>query len=284
MSSEMARISYIVRVTVKRAFPPNKPSRILASVGKKVRIIPAVEEEPPLDISDHAKVYWDHKEKDMKRGLMRGKLGRISMSASQPRPIQLSARSCEKGDSTGTVATVQLRYDPVGREEPPALMGLSSKLRVSTAYSNAPMDNFPSGSLGCSHLGQALYLETVPLPTLCVASAHWKPCTPSTPSGRTYYAASIVVPVSLPKNKAFVPTFHSCLISRFYALDIGVSYRTPATNLVDPSISLRLPVQMTCERKIDGGVYNPLDVAIGEEVDEIFFPRRVAPPSPEYTA
>lgn len=231
-----------------------------------------------MDISDHAKMYSDRKEKDVRRGFMRGKFGRITMTAAQPRPIQLSARTGEKSESTGTVVTVQLRFDPVGNEDPPALNSLSSKLRVSTAYSMTPMETFPSGDLSRSHLGQAMYLETVPLSALCLGAAHWTRHTDSHKS-MLYYTASIVVPIALPDaRRAFVPTFHSCLVSRFYALDVSVSYRTPAANIVDPSVSLRLPVQMTCERKVDQGIYCPVD----EEIDEIFLPRSVAPPS-EYT-
>src|SRR5699024_8625814 len=129
-----------------------------------------------------------------------------------------------------------------------------------------------------SHLGQAMYLETVPLPSLCLGAAHWTRHTDSR-QRMLYYTASIVVPIAPPDGrKAYVPTFHSCLVSRFYALDVSVSYRTPAANIMDPSISLRLPVQMTCERKVDRGIYCPVD----EEVDEIFLPRSIAPPL-EYT-
>ncbi|RJE26990.1 hypothetical protein PHISCL_00691 [Aspergillus sclerotialis] len=300
MSSEMCRISYIVRVTVRKVSPGNKSPRSLVSVGKKLRIIPAVEEDPPLDIAENDKAYWDRKTKDVRKGFMRGSLGRIEMFSSQPKPIELLPRAYEMGDSVRTVVTLQLRFYPIGNEKPPILSKLSSKLRVSTVYSNNPLETIPSGSpMSFSQLGQATYLETVPLSARCVESARWvkhtepsrdsiastssiESCASSIHTGKTYYATSIVVPITLPKNKAFVPTFHSCIISRFYGLDLDVSYRTSAT--INPSISLRLPVQFTCHRKVDRGIYPPAQGEVKDEIDEFFCPRTIAPPSSEFTA
>ena len=300
LSSERCRISYIVRATVRKVSPGNKSPRSLVSVGKKVRIIPAVEEDPPLDIADDDKAYWDRKIKDVKRRFMRGSLGRIEMVAPQPKPIELLPRAYEKEESVPTVVTLQLRFDPTGNEKPPILSKLSSKLRVSTVYSNYPLETIPSGSpMSFSHLGQAMYLESLPLSARCVESARWaKHTEPSRDSiastssiesrassihtGKTYYTTSILVPITLPKNKAFVPTFHSCIISRFYGLDFDVSYRTSAT--INPSISLRLPVQFTCQRKVDRGIYPPAQEDTKDEFEGFFCPRTIASPRSEFTA
>jgi hypothetical protein len=303
MCSEMCRVGYQVRVGVsKRSSAAGKGPKSLASVGKKVRIIPAVEEEPPLDVSDHRGMYWDRKEKDVRRGLMRARFGRITAEASQPKPIQLLPRACQSDESVGTVATVHLRFDPVGDEEPPRLSTLSSKLRVSTLYTSQPMDGPPSQAIRSGQLGREVYVDSVPLSSRCVASASWTKHTAATRrrsiesaascqssasssvgAGGTFYTSSIVVPVALPRNKAFVPTFDSCIMSRFYALDLGLSYRTPSTNIMTPSISLRIPIQLTCRPKGGRGAGPRLDDT-KDEVDEIFSPRRVAPPSPEVPA
>ncbi|KAJ5623681.1 hypothetical protein N7490_012286 [Penicillium lividum] len=57
-------------------------------------------------------------------------------------------------------------------------------------------------------------------------------------AGDTYYTASLVILISLPNSQTFVPTFHSCLVSRTYSLDVSLSYHTPAANVLTPSISL----------------------------------------------
>ena len=301
MCSEMCQISYMIRVDVLKSQAADKTPTPMASVAKKVRIIPAVEEAPPLDVSDHNGVYWDRREKDVRRGLMRAKFGRITAEALQPKPVYLFPPTCDTRDSVGTFATVQLLFYPVGDEQPPRLSTLSSKLRVSTFYADHAMDGLPSQTVNNIQPGRAAYVEHVPLSTLCIASASWTEhtetrrssvesrasCQSSTLStlgtGTTYYTSSIIVPVNLPKGKAFVPTFDSCLVSRSYALDLNLSYRTPNPNIVNPSIALRIPIQVACQQKVGNGTYPPPPDDIKEEVDEIFRPRRIAPPCPEYT-
>ncbi|KAH3012430.1 hypothetical protein KXW60_009119 [Aspergillus fumigatus] len=305
MVPEMCQISYMIRVVVN-----NKPDgesdarKSLASAGKKVRIIPTVDEEPPLNVFEGDDVYCTRKEKDVKRGLMRAKLGRLVVAASQPKPIQLTAPQYETKESVGTVATIHLRFDPVGNEAPPRLGSVWSRLRVSTYYAAVPWEDYPSALSATmwAQVGKSVYTETVPLSTLCVASAQWTKHSASSPVRRsslestsssesltgpsasfsrsTYYTASVVVPVSLPASKAFVPTFYSCLISRMYTLDLSISYHTPNANILTPTASLRLPLQLTSQPKADTRPKYGMHEITLEEVDaEFFSPRNVSPPS-----
>ena len=64
-----------------------------------------------------------------------------------------------------------------------------------------------------------------------------------------YYKAKVIVPVSLPTTKSFFPTFHSCLVSRVYLLDLTVSVHPPATSKTTRSVSsttvqLKIPLQI----------------------------------------
>lgn len=303
MAPDMSQISYIIRAAVlKRSSTDHRQVKALANIAKKVRIIPSVEEEPPINVADHP-YYCTRKEKSVKRGFLRGKLGQLVASSSQPKPIRLLPPSCEARDTVSTVATVQLRFDPVDNEKPPQLGSMSSKLRSSTFYSASPWKDFPSqpATRPFSQVGQGLYNESVPLSTMCVASAQWKkhavpydsdrrdslrstssedstgPSSPST--GDTYYTASVVIPITLPTNKTFVPTFHSCLMSRTYSLDLSLSYHTPGTNVLTPSISLRLPIQITTQPKYGDSLKSAMGVIVTqEEVDQFFQPRSVTPP------
>ncbi|KKY15174.1 putative arrestin (or s-antigen) n-terminal domain protein [Phaeomoniella chlamydospora] len=69
-------------------------------------------------------------------------------------------------------------------------------------------------------------------------------------SSLPYYTASIFVPISLPystspgKTKTFLPTFHTCLVSRVYVLDVAISYHNPFKTMTTPTISLKLPIQV----------------------------------------
>ncbi|KAB8221085.1 hypothetical protein BDV33DRAFT_171029 [Aspergillus novoparasiticus] len=106
-----------------------------------------------------------------------------------------------------------------------------------------------------------------PLPSLCVSSTKWTKHSPVRMSAKsalvdvtttkpspsilfkedrgTHYIVVMTVPVTIPPTKAFVPTVHSRLISRTYALDLTMSYHTPNPSLLTPYICLRLPIQIT---------------------------------------
>lgn len=309
MAPDMSQISYIIRAAVnKRSTAEHRQIKALANFAKKVRIIPVVEEEAPINTVDHT-YYCTRKEKSVKRGFLRGKLGRLVASSAQPKPIRLSPPSCESRDTVSTVATVQLRFDPVGNEQPPRLGSMVSKLKASTFYSATPWEDFPcqSGTMPFSQVGQTLFTETVPLSTMCVASAQWQKhsilsdtdrrdslnSTSSTSSeqsispsseylGDTYYTASVVIPITLPKTKTFVPTFHSCLMSRTYSLDLSLTYHTPGTNVLTPTIYLRLPIQITTQPKYDT-LKSTIEgvIVTQEEVNAFFQPRTVSPPTTE---
>ncbi|CAI7572963.1 unnamed protein product [Penicillium glandicola] len=302
MAPTMSQIAYTIRASVLQKKLSGQGVVSIAGVAKKIRIIPIVEEEPPVEISASLSL-CTRKEKTVKRGTLRGKLGRIVASSSQPKPIQLLPPAGEPTDTVSTVATVNLRFDPVGDEQPPQLGTMTSKLRVSTFFSAVPWDDFPStNGMPLSQIGSGLYPETIHLLTMCVASAQWTKQSmaadtlrrnstdssssdsstgpSSTFTGDTYYTASVVVPVTLPKSKAFVPTFHSCLMSRVYALDLSLSYHTPATNLMTPTISLRLPVQFTSQAKRTESLKSSLGVTVTqEELEEFFQPRNVTSPT-----
>lgn len=86
-------------------------------------------------------------------------------------------------------------------------------------------------------------------------------------------------------NKVFMPSFHSCLISRVYALDLCLSLNTPSPSVSDPTLHVKLPIQVSSEGNphaqpsISAEEANPL---ASREATDIFNPRSVAPPSPHF--
>ncbi|KAL2001015.1 hypothetical protein VTN02DRAFT_2346 [Thermoascus thermophilus] len=308
MTPQMCQISYAIKVSIsRRPLAEQGPARTLAAVAKKVRIIPAADEQPPLNVPDDSEDYCLRREKDVKKGLLRGKLGRLVMAASQPKPLQLSVPA--KSDSTrpaSTVATVHLRFDPVHDEQPPKLGTLWSKLKASTFYSTTAWRDFAARSPALAWSPDSgVYSETVPLSSRCIASVQWEKHTvggdlsrrasmqstssaesiagPSASySGDFFYTASILVPITLPAEKTFVPTFHSCLVSRIYTLELCVSYHTPNATVLSPTCSLKVPVQVTCERSVPPAadhVAAHTDPHHLTDIDEEFFrPRRIIAP------
>ncbi|KAJ5730408.1 uncharacterized protein N7483_004916 [Penicillium malachiteum] len=277
MAPSMSQIAYIIRVGVmKKSSSDSNTVKALANVAKKIRIIPTMEEEPPIDTVGHT-YYRTRNEKTVKRGFLRGKQGQMVAEAAQPKPIRLFPLTCGPCDTVSTVAKVQLRFEPMGDEQPPRLGSMTSKLKSSTFYGCNPWEDFPSQSNGVpfSQVGQGLFNESSTLSTMCVAAAQWEKqsvsdverrdsvnstvsniSSPSASfSGDTYYTASLLIPVSLPNSKVFVPTFHSCLMSRVYSLDLNLTYHTPGANGVD-SVKSSLGIVVT-----------------QDEVDEFFRPR-----------
>ncbi|CAG8197933.1 unnamed protein product [Penicillium olsonii] len=298
LAPDMSQVAYIVRASLHQKRHEGQAAKSIAGVAKKVRIIPVVEEEPPVEISE-ASSFCLRKEKTVKRGTLRSTLGRLVAGTAQPKPIQLLPPSCEPSDTVSTVTTVNLRFDPVGNEAPPPLGTMTSKLRSSTFYSASPWEDFPCGTgMPFSSVGRGLYSEAVPLSTMCVASAQWTKHSSdsrrdsatstsssdstgpsSTFAGETYYTASIVIPITLPKNKTFVPTFHSCLISRTYSLELSLTYHTPAANIMTPTVSLRVPIQFTSQNYTQSIKSSLGLVVTQEELDEFFHPRNVTSPT-----
>ncbi|CAG7916327.1 unnamed protein product [Penicillium olsonii] len=298
LAPDMSQVAYIVRASLHQKRHEGQAAKSIAGVAKKVRIIPVVEEEPPVEISE-ASSFCLRKEKTVKRGTLRSTLGRLVAGTAQPKPIQLLPPSCEPSDTVSTVTTVNLRFDPVGNEVPPPLGTMTSKLRSSTFYSASPWEDFPCGTgMPFSSVGRGLYSEAVPLSTMCVASAQWTKHSSdsrrdsatstsssdstgpsSTFAGETYYTASIVIPITLPKNKTFVPTFHSCLISRTYSLELSLTYHTPAANIMTPTVSLRVPIQFTSQNYTQSIKSSLGLVVTQEELDEFFHPRNVTSPT-----
>lgn len=319
MAPDMSQIGYKVVVTINRRLDTNSRAiKTIVSHAKKVRIIPTTEEAPPIDTEGHSN-YCLRKEKTVKRGFLRGVQGKLIASASQPKVIRLAAPNCETKDHVSTVAKIQLRFEPVGDEKPPRLGSITSRIKANTFYNANPWTDFPMQSAahtGYSTIGEALFSESVPLSNMCVSSAQWErhPSSSSEerresvsticsdvsagPSdsftGGVFYTASLVVPVTLPNNRKFIPTFHSCLMSRVYSIELGLSWHTPSTNVLTPSLTLRLPVQMMTESKSADAFKSTVDVLVSQQELEAFFQPRsttgaeqpvvnvTAPP--EYTA
>lgn len=206
-------------------------------------------------------------EKNIRKGTFLKKLGRLVVQSPQPQSLKLPYRKDPNADcSPTTMATVNVRFDPVDESSPlPSLSTLQAKLKVGTFFASSPMDEIVTKSSDFhSSSVRGIFVETVNLSSLCLSNIEWEKQTSSphplsrqhsgTPdpskayNGGSFYTAKVAVPVSLPKgNKVLVPSFHSCYISRVYALDLYLSLSTPSATVTDPTIQLKLPLQVSSE-------------------------------------
>ena len=314
MTPEMACVAYSIKCRITSGKGTSGKHTVLVESTKKLRVLPTVDEAPPLDarggLHDD---YRLRKEKSIRKGIFRQKLGRLVVESVQPSSFRLPGVRSDDGCSVTTMATLNLRFDPLDESaQPPRLNNITSKLKVATFYATQPVREIPikSGEFHYSNF-RGLYVDTVPLSQRCLANTSWqkqgrelspparRDSTWTTAATKTpapseafnakypFYTAHVVVPLSLPKgNKVFLPTFHSCLVSRIYALDLYLSVHTPNANVSDPTVHLKLPVQVSVQGEPHPTVsLTPQEVnaIASQEVDALFSPRNVAPPTPELT-
>lgn len=274
MAPEMAVVSYAVKVRLFHGRNSSGKLNLVADTARKLRIMPASAEQRPIPFPGGLKDdYRPRKEKVIKRGMFKGgKLGCLTMESSQPKSLRLpplrSTSSSRHTPSSAysscppvtTMATVNLRFDPTDSSSPPPkLSTLTTKLKVATFFSSAPLSELPTRITDFHYSSsKGVHVETIQLSSRCVASAKWARHSPTSSTsssisttassfynGGVFYTTQILVPVTLPSSnsttKTFVPTFHSCLVSRTYALDLYLSTQAVGTT----NLHIKLPVQVS---------------------------------------
>ncbi|KAF2128157.1 arrestin [Dothidotthia symphoricarpi CBS 119687] len=283
---EMSKITYGIKVRIAHQRGADNTISILGEKLKKIRVKPAFEEQPPLNI-DGIDEYRSRQEKVVRKGLFKGKLGTLTAQTMQPKALRVpGARTCDNEPIT-TMAKLVLRFDPLEESyAPPNLGSLTPKLKVSTHYASAPRQSLPSRDSLAYDLTQGVYSESIALSNLCIASAHWEkhsyasnPITsspfrrdsgisdcstasisePAFASGilhpskaykqGAFYSAQILIPITIPVTANLIPTFHTCIISRTYTLSLRFS---PCTG---SNIHLKVPFQV-CAAGSDTGIRN----------------------------
>lgn len=291
---EMSKITYGIKVRIVHRRGADGKLSVLGEKVKKIRIKPAVEEQPPLNIDDNYE-FRPRQEKTVKKGLFKGKLGTLTAQVMQPKPLRVPGARTSNNKPITTMAKLVVRFDPADETCPPPTLGsLKTKLKVSTYYASTPRKGLPTRDTLGFDLTQGVYSQTIPLSSLCIASAQWEKhtsasnpvrvpptrrdsgisdCSTSSNSSNsitattteafdhdilppsstyiqgTFYTALILVPITLPSNKSFPPTFHSCLISRTYSLTLHLCPRWTEC------LRLKVPFQI-CADGSEGGIEN----------------------------
>lgn len=339
MAPEMSKTTYGVKVRITQWLEGEGKTSVLVDRFRKVRVKPAFEEQPPLNVDGNAE-YRLRQEKAIRKGLFKGKLGTLTAQTVQPKALVIPGARSACNNVVATRCRVHLRFDPSDEQTlPPKLGSLKTNIKVTTFYASAPRANFPTRDGLAYDMTQGAYGENVTISNMCIASAQWQkqpasanPTAADTtdrrdssmsdystssssfssssssstaahntdipPASKNYkrgsfYTASILVPITLPLNKFFIPTFHSCLLSRTYVLSLNVSANAPGVS--DPSLHLKVPLQVCAEGSAAGNEnarVRSAEVGVPDEVGRMFVPRSLAPPTnssgtdapPEYVA
>ncbi|KAI9803561.1 MAG: hypothetical protein M1825_001904 [Sarcosagium campestre] len=319
MAPDMSRITYAIKVKVTRINDRDGKSNIIADQARKVRVIPAYEEAPPVDAVDADRDLTLRRERIIRKGFFKGKLGTLTMEAAQPKSLRLGPPSALHPCPVSTMATVDLRFDPASDTAPPPRLGLLAvKLKANTFFASAPMRDFPTRDNSVLQSSRGLYPDTLTLSSRCVESVKWEmhaadeqvrrpsvmsslssgssvgslPAPSSRYTGRTFYSARIAVPIAIPKSKDLPPTFYSCLVARTYQLDLSLSAQTPSASTGGgASLQLRVPIQISSTGNLAWAAArqraNEAAEALDDDDDDdeqFFRPRSIVPPSGDLLA
>ncbi|KAH0606698.1 uncharacterized protein H6S33_003532 [Morchella sextelata] len=269
---DMTLVSYYIQAKLVRRRESDGKAVSLGDTFRRVRILPIVEELPPVHIEDHPGEYVMRAEKDIKKGFFKGKMGRLIVEAEQPRSLRLSKDSLCPAT---TMVPVSLWFVPADEAlEPPKLGSLTAKLKVLTFYSTSQLSYIPGPSSKNGDPSLGYYGESLLLSSRCMESAKWVK-QPLAPGPATTYKTTVLVPVTAPKCKELVPSFTSCLMSRSYTLDLSISVQ--ASTHTSPSVSLKLPLQVSHPATPS----SPVLTVANPNIDEFFTPRSIAPPELE---
>jgi hypothetical protein len=314
--SDCVKISYSIKARISRAHHSGGHKIAIAEANRAVNIRPATEELPPLDVdaeSSASNVYCLRKESTIRRGLTCTKQGRLSFTAAQPRSFRLALES--GGTAASTYLRARLRFDPAtDAAVPPRLGTLTSKLCATTHWATAVRHDFPGLQKKDVDRTRDEWTDMVPLASLSVENVEWTRHDPSAPApeqdhlrpasalssvsglsgdswqcghglpapsgayrdGGVFYTAQVLVPLSLPEGKACLPTFHTCLASRTYALRIALSLDRRMCS----ALELRVPVQVSAaggENLAERLRQEELAAQAAGDVDRVFEPRLVSP-------
>ncbi|PIB02899.1 hypothetical protein CB0940_12004 [Cercospora beticola] len=300
---EMASTRYGVHVRICRVRRGEDDEVIrsnIANKARRVRVIPATEEQPPLDIDTDDKEYCIRRERVIRKGVLQAKAGTLVMEAIQPPAILMRARSNSSTPAMSS-ARVSLRFDPADKHALPPLLGdMGAKLKVCTFFASTARSGFPDKKKALQDPSQGMHSEQISLSSRCMASMtsdKWTayesekdshrdsgfstgssiPAPSKDYKGARFFVTHLDVPISLPTNKAFVPSFHSCLISRMYQLKLELHLQNKG--LVG-TMDLKLPIQISCtEGDGDwsprrGSVVEGMEQCSEEELVDGFFDER----------
>ncbi|RAK86393.1 hypothetical protein BO79DRAFT_153844 [Aspergillus costaricaensis CBS 115574] len=245
LSPSSVETSYSICVSL---FTPSKkghPSHRLSSMTKPVWIIPTVYEQPPIGHSDSL-LYCVHREIVLKRGLWNGISGRLFASALQPNSLSSSATGLGMERKFEAMASLELEFFSHALQKPPELKSMAAKLVAITFHSSRQWEDFPDASFGEDHFGledRNVYRRSINLSEVCLKSQKWAKSTGDLSSN--CYKTVVQIPITSPRDRLLTPTFHSCLVSRIYLIELSLSYYIPGAVALTSSLNLRVPIQVT---------------------------------------
>ncbi|KAI0132381.1 arrestin [Xylariales sp. AK1849] len=313
-SPEMARTDYSVLARVTREAEAGGKRTRLSEASQSIMVLPAYAEQAPLDITTHDELYKMSRSKTLRKSLFSAKTGKITISATQPGAVMISAdgRSASSGK-----AQLELNFESTSSHTlPPSITGVSAKITAMSYYSGWGVSTLPHmGEWNRFIDGRGSYSCTTALCSTPVGKAKWRqhlqpqtsrkssyssdmvsdsdrsscvtdPKPPQNNKGTSpiYHTASLQIPIELPVNKKmFIPSFNSCILSRAYVLRLTVSLSCGGRN---SNLTVGVPLQIGVDSTaafVDSTGLPTFEAAIEEtDADAPLRPRTLSVPNVEF--
>jgi hypothetical protein len=195
--------------------------------------------------------------------------GRLAVASTQPTSFVLRdfRKSVWRSELSGRVNIDLICWLANDEAKPPGQIVLNAILRTTTVSAVSPLTQLPSddpwfGPQIDRHTAPSIILspqnvEDIEWVQVTPADAQLKEdcpsyeappayATPQRVASKLCYAAQITVSLNAAITSLLVPTFHSCLITRAYDLDLKFSLPGSTIGL-GPAMQLRLPVRVISE-------------------------------------
>ena len=255
-------ISYCIKAKLLR----DDTEKPLGETSRAIRIMPILKEEPPLQIcSTPGKESVAATTAYLEGKTWTGSQGKLVMEVAQPSsfclPVSTGYDTCPK-ESIDTKAEMRLRFEPMEVDGiPPKLMRVTAELRLATRVSSNVMTDCPY-RIGNRADGtdNGLSVETMPLAGGTVQEVKWHRVSAGREGeirsngqvrGRKYHTTVVPLRLILPLKRHYLPTFHSSMVSQFYAVVFVLSYRmhgdAMALKKEKERMRLEVPIQVTSE-------------------------------------
>lgn len=266
---EMAQIEYAVKARAVKQEHAGSPASKVMEGQHIVKVLPASPEDAPLDITFRDERYTMAKTKTIRKSLFSAKTGKLTAVSAQPEAVMFSA---DGRDASMSSAHINLEFVPDSVDTaPPKINSVSAKLLSTTYFGAAPVNYMPNlgprtayRSNPCLNYTTTTSLSNTPMDKVSWAqekvdagrrdsgysSAQLSPDSDSIgkaskkPASPIKHTAKLDVPFTITNTnrKIFLPTFHSCLISRTYVLQLCVGVGPTNTTM-----TLSVPVQLGVE-------------------------------------
>lgn len=216
-----------------------------------LKVIPVYPEQPPIHISSPNSQYCLSQTKTIRRNLLCGKAGILRVSTAQPRSMTLYLDHLQVSESRLAIDLEYIGTSP--RSMPPEIRIKTAAIEAMTSFWPGPIGHLPDHceALSNSTSPVAPWSSSHPLLLQGVEQVNWEKETDIDTSLKSFnkdfdqsgpyiHKATIIQSFELPGKKLFfLPTFHSCMISRTYRVHFTLTTSAGGTRL-----SLVVPLQI----------------------------------------